>query len=111
MLQTLLKIIVTLAVILAAVYCGRKWPTLGGLIATMPLTGLLVMLWLYFDNPQSPKLMADYTRGAVLGIIPTILFFLTAYLCFRRQCSLPVVLGTSFAVWTAGALLHQWLLK
>jgi hypothetical protein len=32
-------------------------------------------------------------------------------LCFRKECSLTIVLLASFAAWGVGALLHQWLLK
>ena len=97
--------------IMAGTQIGRKFPTLGGVIATMPLTSLLVLLWLYSDNPGDARLMADYTRGVLWGIVPTILFFAVALLCFRRQLPLSLVLSASFGVWLAGAAFHQWLLK
>jgi F0F1-type ATP synthase assembly protein I len=86
-------------------------PTLAGLIAVMPLTGLIVLVWLYIDNPGNFALMTDYTKGAVLGIVPTIMFFLVAFLCFHKQLPLWMVLCAGFAVWLVGAFIHQWLLK
>lgn len=109
--QFAIKLLLTNLIIIACTQVGRKLPTLGGLIATMPLTSLLVLLWLYSDNPGDFRLMTDYTRGVLWGIIPTILFFAVALLCFRRQLPLPLVLSASFGVWLAGAALHQWLLK
>jgi hypothetical protein len=44
-------------------------------------------------------------------MMPTILFFAAAYLCFRRQLPLPLVLSAGFGVWLAGAAVHQWLLN
>jgi len=38
------------------------------------------------------------------------MFFLVAYLCFRRQVALPVTLGAAFAAWLAGAAAHVYLL-
>ncbi len=86
-------------------------PTLAGLIAVMPLTGLIVLVWLYLDNPGNFALMTDYTKGAFWGIVPTILFFLVAFICFQKHLPLWIVLCASFAVWLVGAFFHQWLLK
>jgi uncharacterized membrane protein (GlpM family) len=47
----------------------------------------------------------------LLGIVPTILFFLAALFCFRRHLPLWAVLSAGFAVWLLGAFVHQWLLR
>jgi len=109
MLRFAIKLLMSVLVILLATQIGRRLPSLAGLIAVMPLTSLLVLLWLYWDHPDDSVLMAAYCEGALLGIIPTILFFITALLCFRRHLPLWAVLGASFAVWLAGAVVHQWL--
>ena len=105
------KLLITNIVIVFCAQVGKRFPTLGGLIATMPLTSLLVLLWLYTDNPGDFRLMTDFTRGVLWGIIPTILFFAAVYFCFRRQLALPLVLTAGFGVWLTGAAVHQWLLK
>lgn len=105
------KLLLTNAVIIACVLTGRRFPTLGGLIATAPLTSLIVLLWLYSDNPGDYRLMTAYTTGVLWGIIPTVLFFLAAFLCFRRGIPLSAALAAGFGVWLAGALVHQWLLR
>ena len=77
----------------------------------MPLTGLIVLLWLHTDKPQDFALLAEYTKGALWGIVPSILFFLVAFMCFRKHLSLWIVLCASFGVWLAAAFVHQWLLN
>jgi uncharacterized membrane protein (GlpM family) len=89
----------------------HKLPALAGLIAVMPLTGLVVLVWLYLDNPGNFDLMGKYCRGALWGIPPSILFFLAAFLCFRKHLPLWIVLCVGFAVWLAAAFVHQWLLN
>jgi uncharacterized membrane protein (GlpM family) len=111
MLRFAIKLAVSVAVILLATQIGRRAPMLAGLVAVMPLTSLLVLLWLYWDHPGDFALMSDYCHGALLGILPTILFFLTALVCFRRHLPLWAVLCASFAVWLLGAFAHQWLLR
>ncbi len=105
------KLLITNVVIISCVLLGKRFPTLAGLIATMPLTSLLVLVWLHTDNPGDLRLVADYTRGVLWGIIPTILFFTVAWFCFRSRLSLPLALSASFVVWLAGAAVHQWLLR
>ena len=107
----LIKLAVSNLIIVACVLIGRRFPTLGGLIATMPLTSLVVLVWLATDNPGNSRLLGEYTRGVMWGILPTLVFFVTAYLCLRKGISLPIVLPVSGAAWIGGALLHQYLLR
>jgi hypothetical protein len=55
--------------------------------------------------------MTDYAKGALWGIVPSILFFLVAFICFNKQLPLWIVLCASFAVWLVGAFFHQLLLR
>jgi uncharacterized membrane protein (GlpM family) len=107
----LLKITLTLAIILVATAIGRKWPALAGLVGVMPLTGALVLVWVALDSGNDPRIMQQFSRGALWGLLPTMLFFLVAYLCFRKGLPLPLVLIASFGSWLVAALIHQWVLK
>ena len=106
-----IKLLISVCVIGFCAGIGRRLPTLAGLIAVMPLTGLIVLIWLYLDNPGNFNLMTDYIKGALWGIVPSVLFFLVAYLCFHKCLSLWIVLCASFAVWLVAAFIHQLLLK
>ena len=106
----LAKLLISVGIIVFCTQIGRKLPTLAGLIAVMPLTGLIVLLWLYSDNPGNFGLMTDYIKGALWGIVPSILFFVVAFVCFYRHLSIGIVLCASFTVWLVAAFVHQWLL-
>ncbi len=105
----LLKLAAANAVIIAATRLGKAHPAAAGLIATMPLTTLLVMIWLRTDRPGDDALMVGYTRGVLWGILPSMAFFAAALLCFRRHLPFPLVLAASFAAWLVGAAVHRWL--
>jgi uncharacterized membrane protein (GlpM family) len=109
--QIVIKLALSLAVILLVMMIGKKFPAAAGLIAVMPLTGALALAWTYMDNEGRPEVMQRFTSGAVWGLLPSMLFFLVAFVCFRKNLSLPVVLPVSFAMWLLGAFVHQWLLK
>jgi uncharacterized membrane protein (GlpM family) len=109
--QTLLKIIVSAAIIFIATAISKKLPSTAGLIGVMPLVGALVLIWVYVENKGDPQIMQGFTKGALWGMAPSLLFYLAALFCFKRQLPLPIVLSASFAVWLAAALVHHWLLK
>ena len=106
-----IKLFISLCIITLCTQIGRKLPTLAGLIAVMPLTGLIVLIWLYLDNPGNLNLIADYTKGALWGIVPSVLFFLVAFLCFQRRMSLWIVLCASFKVWIVEEFIHQFFIN
>lgn len=107
----LVKLLLSNLIIIACVLIGKRFPSLGGLIATMPLTSLIVLLWLYSDNPGDDGLITGYTRGVLWGIWPTVLFFAATYLCLRKGLELPMALAIGGGFWLGGALLHQWALR
>ncbi len=109
--QLLIKIGLSLIIIVAATSVGRKWPSAAGLIGVMPLTGALVMVWMYLENKGDDQIMQGFAKGALWGILPSLLFFLVALFCFKKQLPLPVVLISSFGIWLLAAAVHQWALK
>jgi uncharacterized membrane protein (GlpM family) len=109
--QILLKIIISTTVILLATSIAKKYPSIAGLIAVMPLAGAMVLGWVYFENNGDSEVMQEFTKGALGGILPSILFYLTALICFKKQFSLPVVLLSCFGIWLVSAMIHQKLLR
>jgi uncharacterized membrane protein (GlpM family) len=102
-----LKLLLSNVLIILSVQVGKRVPALAGLIATMPLAGLIVLLWLYAEKQGDFDFMVLYTKGALWGIIPSIAFYVTALFCFSKHLSLPTALLASFGVWFLGALIHQ----
>ena len=45
--RILIKIIISLIVIVAATAVGKRLPSAAGLIGVMPLTGAIVLVWVY----------------------------------------------------------------
>jgi uncharacterized membrane protein (GlpM family) len=109
--QILIKAALSLIIIFSATGIARRFPSAAGLIGAMPLTGALVLIWVHIENRGDSQVMQTFAKGALWGILPSILFFLVAFLCFRRQLSLPITLISSFLCWGAAALVHQIVMK
>ena len=109
--QILIKIVLSMVIILVATSIGRKLPSTAGLISVMPLTGALVLVWIHLESKGNPEVMQRFAQGALWGILPSILFFFVASICFKWNLSLPIVLIASFGVWLCAAAIHQWILK
>ena len=109
--QVVLKVVLSVVIILVATAIGKKLPSIAGLVGVMPLTGALVLVWMYLENKGDPATMQAFTKGALWGIIPSILFFLVAFVCFKKNLSLSVVLLVSFGAWLGAAVIHQWALR
>lgn len=109
--QLLIKVSISLFVIVAATAIGMKLPSAAGLIAVMPLTGALVLVWVYLENNGDPQTMQNFVKGAQWGILPSLLFYLVAFFCFRKHLPLSIVLTASFGAWLGAAIIHQWILK
>jgi uncharacterized membrane protein (GlpM family) len=109
--QLVLKVLLSIGIILIATGIGRKWPSAAGLIGVMPLTGALVLIWMHIENKGNADIMQNFAKGALWGILPSILFFLVALFCFKKQMPLHIVLSASFGIWLIAAVIHQLLLK
>lgn len=109
--QVFVKVVLSVVVILGATAIAKKLPSTAGLIGVMPLTGALVLVWIYLEHKGDPNVMQSFAKGALWGILPSILFFLVAFFCFKKHLPLALVLVSSFGVWLAAAAVHQWILR
>jgi uncharacterized membrane protein (GlpM family) len=109
--QIAVKAVLSVVIILLATGIAKKLPAAAGLIGVMPLTGALVLVWVYVENKGNAQVMQGFAKGALWGILPSILFFLVALLCFKRHVPLPGVLGASFGAWALAAAVHQLMLR
>ena len=103
------KVVVSALIIAGVSELAKKMPSLGGLIAAMPLTTLLALIWLYAETGDY-QLAHDFTKSVLFAIIPTIFFFITALYLFKRGASFITILAVSFVIFLGAAAVHQYFL-
>jgi hypothetical protein len=71
----LVRVAISAALIALIALIGRRWPGIGGIIASIPLVSTLGMIWLWHDT-QDRELVASYATAAFWYFLPTIPMFL-----------------------------------
>lgn len=69
---------------------AKRYPGLGGLIASLPLVSVLGMIWLWRDRPDR-ALMAAHSEATFWFVLPSLPMFLL----------IPVLLRHGYSFWTA----------
>lgn len=106
--QLAFKALLSGLVIAAASELARRNPGWGGLVASLPLTTLLALVWLWRDAPD-PLRAADFLIGTcayVVAALPSLL--LVAFMLRRGVGIAPALLFGALAA-MAGYLLLMWL--
>jgi hypothetical protein len=78
---------------------ARRYPGWGGLVASLPLTSLLAMLWLWRDTGDTVR-VAELSTGAFWFVLPSLPLFFVLPLLLRNG----VGFWLSMAIVVAGTL-------
>ncbi|HEY7960024.1 MAG TPA: DUF3147 family protein [Sphingomicrobium sp.] len=93
MLYLVIKAALSGAIVAAVSEIARRYPGWGGLLASLPLTSLLAMIWLYRDSGDSER-VAALSIGTIWFIVPSVPFFI----------ALPVLIRFGLGFWASLAI-------
>jgi hypothetical protein len=93
MLYLIIKAAISGMIVAAVSEIARRYPGWGGLVASLPLTSLLAMIWLWRDS-RDPERIAELAGSAFWFILPSLPLFLV----------LPALLRSGFGFWVAMAI-------
>ena len=97
MVYLIIKTLLTAVIIVAISEIGKRYTTFAALLAALPLTSLLAMIWLYVDTKDSGSI-ADLSIAIFWLVLPTLLFFLILPWLLRHQYNFWLSLGISCTV-------------
>jgi len=90
MLYLTIKAVISGIVVAAVSEIAKRYPGLGGLIASLPLVSVLGMIWLWRDKPDAAN-MAAHSTGTFWFVLPSLPMFLL----------IPALLKTGWPFWSA----------
>lgn len=88
------KVAISAMLIVLISEVSKKFPTLGGLIASLPLLSVLGMIWLYADTRNS-ELLATHSLGTFWFVLPSLPMFLLMPWLLRKGLPFALVLSLS----------------
>jgi hypothetical protein len=103
-----LKALISGIIVAAASEVARRWPGMGGLIASLPLVSILAMIWLWRDRPDAAG-MAAFSTATFWYILPSLPMFLTIPALLDRGWSFGAALAVSCLLTMALYVLLAWL--
>lgn len=70
-----LKIAVTALIVVGVSELAKRFSLFAAILASLPLTSILAMIWLYIETNDGPK-VAALSNGIFWMVLPSLLFFL-----------------------------------
>ena len=98
----ILPVVISIIVIILVAIIQKYSKLVAGLTATMPLSAALALWIVYASSEGNGTIVAQFTRGMVLGIIPTVGFLIAIWLCSRSGLKLVPMLLVGYGVWAMG---------
>jgi hypothetical protein len=83
MLYTAIKVLLTAVLVVAISEVAKRSSTLGGIIASLPLTSLLAFVWLYGETGDTSKI-AHLSSSIFWYVLPSLVLFVVLPLLLAR---------------------------
>lgn len=98
--QFLIKVLISALVVAGVATLARRYTIAAALLASLPLTSLLAIIWLYADTRDTGQVIT-LTHSILWAVIPSLLFFIALPLFLRIISFVPALLAAC-AVTMAG---------
>ena len=93
MLYLFIKAAISGVIVAAVSEIARRYPGWGGLVASLPLTSLLAMIWLFRDTHDGER-VAELSASTMWFILPSIPLFI----------ALPILIRSGLGFWVSMAI-------
>lgn len=101
MVYLLIKLVVSAVLIVIVSEVAKRSGTLGGLIASLPLTSLLAIGWLYGETRDTEKVI-QLTQSIFWMVLPSLIFFLLLPVLLRKGLPFPPAMAVACLATAAG---------
>ncbi len=108
MLYLVIKAGLSGVIVAAVAEIAKRYPGLGGLVASLPLVSVLGMMWLWRDT-RDPVRMAAHATGTFWFVLPSLPMFLLIPALLKRGVTFWPALGAGCALTIALYAAMTWL--
>ncbi len=107
MLFTVIKVLISAAIITAISEIAKRSPPFAALVASLPLVSVLGMVWIYEETSDIPRI-ADYADATFWLVLPSLPMFLLLPAMLRHGVGFYLALAVNCAL---TALLYVGMVK
>lgn len=108
--QFVIKTIVSAVIIASIATISKKLPTVGAIVASLPLTSILAMIWLYQDTKDTAKVVSLSTSIFWI-VMPSLVFFIVLPLFLKKNINFYLSLVLSSMIMAAVYFIYSFILK
>ena len=80
--QFFIKTIISALIVAGVSELGKRFTPFAALLASLPVTSILAMIWLYRDTGETRK-VAELSSGIFWAVLPSLLFFIVLPLLLK----------------------------
>jgi hypothetical protein len=104
------KVLISALVIAGVSELGRRLTPIAAILASLPLTSILAIIWLYHDTHDTTKIM-DLSYGIFWAVLPSLLFFFILPIFLKGGIKFGLAMFLSSAIMMIGYALYVWGLR
>ncbi len=107
MVYFLIKVLISALIIAGVSELGKRSSGVAAILASLPLTSILAILWLYRDTQDITKIV-DLSNGIFWAILPSLLFFIVLPLLLKMKWGFGWAMVSSSVMMVAAYLVYIW---
>ncbi|MGV8147267.1 MAG: DUF3147 family protein [Alkaliphilus sp.] len=108
--QFFIKVIVTAIIVAIVSYVSRKFPTIGAIVVSLPLTSMLAIMWLYRDTNDIAKVI-ELSQAIIWIVVPSIVFFIALVLLLKNDVKFYLAMFLSSVIMILGYNAYIFILR
>lgn len=106
----LIKTLITALVVAGVSELAKRWSPIAAILASLPLTSILAMIWLYHDTRDSAKVIG-LSNGIFWAVLPSLLFFIALPILLKAGLKFGLGLFLASAIMFVGYTIYIALMR
>ncbi len=106
----LIKTLITALVIVGVSEIAKRWSPVAAILASLPLTSILAMVWLYHDTHDVAKIV-DLSNGIFWAVLPSLLFFVALPMLLKAGVKFGLSMVLASAIMFVGYTIYVALMR
>jgi hypothetical protein len=100
--SNILPVAISILIIIGVAVLEKQSKLVAAITATMPIKVPLSLWVVYVASSKPAEAMHEYSKGLMIGIIPTLGFIIAAWLAARAGLKIIPILAVGYGVWGLG---------